>query len=284
MEKAMTPLISRGRLPLCIGFVFAATLVAGVPLLDAAPGRGDRPARPERPAGPATRPATAAAMDERVAAQLDRTVPDADFAEITFEDALFWLREASKLNLVVDWAALGEAGVDPKTEISFRAKGVKVGAALKDVTRAAGDAKDPVTYGVIGPVVFVSTAKGVTAAAKSAAAAEAKVKGARFGAGQAQPVLAEINFPGIALYNAVDFLSDVSGHRIAVDWKELKAAGVDKATPVHLIAKDVPFSVALHLVVVTSTGGKADFTVINGQIVVTSAAAVAKPPAREPGL
>jgi hypothetical protein len=35
---------------------------------------------------------------------------------------------------------------------------------------------------------------------------------------------------------------------------------------------------------VTATGGKADFTVIDRQLVVTSAAAVAKPPAREPGL
>lgn len=269
------------RLLLTVGFVLAATAAAGVRLLDAAPGR---PARPERPAGAATRPSTAPAMDKRVAAQLDRTVPDADYAEVTFEDALFLLRDASKLNLVVDWGALEKVGVERSTEVPFRAKGVKVGAALKAVTKAAGDAEDAVVaHGVIGPVVFVSTVKGV-AATKSAAVAEAKVIGARFRAVQAQPVLPEVNFPGIALDDALQFLSDVSGTGIAADWKELAAAGVKRQTPVHVRLKDVPLGLALHLVLVTSTGGKADFTVIDGHIVVTSAAAVANPPPREPGL
>jgi hypothetical protein len=212
-------------------------------------------------------------MDARVAAQLDRTVPDADFADILFEDALHLLRDAGTLNLVVDWRALESVGVDRKTEIPFRAKGMKVGAALKAVTKAAGDAKDPVAYGAIGPVVFVSTAKGVADAPNSAAAAEAKAKGATFKAGRAPPVLPEINFPGIALVDAIDFLSDVSGHGIAADWKELKAAGVDKATPVRITVRDVPLGLALHLMLVTSSGGKADFTVIDGQITITSAAA-----------
>jgi hypothetical protein len=223
-------------------------------------------------------------VDARVAAQLDRTVPDADFADIRFEDALDILRDAGTLNLVVDWEALKEAGVDRNTQVPLRAKGMKVGGALKAVTKAAGDAKDPVTYEVIGPVVFVSTAKGVAAAANSAAAAEAKLKGARFRAGRPPPVVPEVNFPGIALFDAIDFLRDVSGHTIAADWKELKAAGVDKATPVHMRGRDVPLGLALHLMLVTSTGGRADFTVIDGQITITSAAAVAKPPAREPGL
>jgi hypothetical protein len=275
----MTRLTSRARMLLCLSFVVATSVAAGGRRLDAAAAGGDRPARP------ATGPATAPAIDERVAAQLDRTVPDADFAEVTLEDALFLLRDASKLNLVVDWGALEEVGVDRKTEVPFRAKGVKVGAMLKAVTKAAGDAEDTVVgYEVIGPVVFISTPKGVAAAAKSTAAAEARVKGARFGVGRAPPVLPEVNFPGIALDDALDFLSDVSGHKIAADWKELAAAGVKRQTPVHLMAKEVPFALALHLALVEATGGKADFTIIDGQILVTSAAAVAKPRPREPGL
>jgi hypothetical protein len=263
-----------------LGFVVAIAVLAGVRLLGAAPGGADRRGNPARPA---TRPATAPAIDARVAAQLDRTVPDADHAEITFEDALFLLRDASKLNLVVDWAALEEVGVDRNTEIPFRAKGAKVGAMLKAVTKAAGDAEDAVVgYGVIGPVVFVSTDKGVAAATKSAAVAEAKVKAA--GLRGAQVPLPEVNFPGIALDDALDFLRDVSGHTIAADWKELAAAGVKRQTPVHVRLNDVPFPLALHLVLVTGTKGKADFMVIDRQIIVTSAAAVAKPPAREPGL
>jgi hypothetical protein len=265
----------------CLGFVVAASVVAGVTRLDAAPDRDG----PGRPVGSATRPTTAPALDARIAAQLDRTVPDADYAEVTLEDALLLLRDASKLNLVVDWGALEEVGVDRKTEIPFRAKGVKVGAMLKAVTKAAGDAEDAVVgYEVIGPVVFISTPKGVAAAAKSTAAAEARVKGVWFAVGRAPPVVPEVNFPGIALDDALDFLSDVSGHGIAADWKELAAAGVKRQTPVHVRLDDVPFGLALHLTLVTSTNGKADFTVIDRQIVVTSAAAVAKPPPREPGL
>ncbi len=277
----MTALVPHARMLLPrLGFVVAIAVLAGVRLLGAAPGGADRRGNPARPA---TRPATAPSIDARVAAQLDGTVPEADHAEITFEDALFLLRDASKLNLVVDWAALEEVGVDRNTEIPFRAKGVKVGAMLKAVTKAAGDAEDAVVaYGVIGPVVFVSTVKGVAGATKSAAVAEAKVRGAALRG--AQVPLPEVNFPGIALDDALDFLSDVSGHGIAADWKELAAAGVKRQTPVHVRLDDVPFGLALHLTLVTSTNGKADFTVIDRQIVVTSAAAVAKPPPREPGL
>jgi hypothetical protein len=144
------------------------------------------------------------------------------------------------------------------------------------VTTLAGTAERPVSYGAVGPVLFVSTAERVAAAVKGAATLDAKAKDGPSKDAMARS-LPELNFPGVALVDCIDFLRDVSGTAIVVHWRELEAAGVEKNVPVNVRAKDVPFDIALHLVLFTATGGKADYTVEDRQIMITSAAALAGP-------
>jgi beta-lactamase regulating signal transducer with metallopeptidase domain len=57
--------------------------------------------------------------------------------------------------------------------------------------------------------------------------------------------LPEINFDGVGLSDVVDFLRDVSGANIFVNWKALEAAGVDRTAPVSARLRDIKFAKAL---------------------------------------
>jgi hypothetical protein len=52
--------------------------------------------------------------------------------------------------------------------------------------------------------------------------------------------LPEIKFNQITLADAVDFLRDVSGANIHVNWRALEAMGIDRQTPVSMQLSDVP--------------------------------------------
>ena len=65
----------------------------------------------------------------------------------------------------------------------------------------------------------------------------------------------ELNFDAVALADVIDFLRDVSGANIFVDWKALEAAGMDRTTPVSMRARNVAFSHALDMVLQSASGG-----------------------------
>src|SRR4051812_40262593 len=65
----------------------------------------------------------------------------------------------------------------------------------------------------------------------------------------------EVNFNATPLGNVIDFLRDVTGANIAVEWKVLEKAGVKKATPVTVRVKDVTVAKALELVLSEAGGG-----------------------------
>jgi hypothetical protein len=64
----------------------------------------------------------------------------------------------------------------------------------------------------------------------------------------------EVNFPGIALADAIDFLRDVSGTNIFVNWSVVEAAGVSRNTPVTARLFNVPFSKALDVALISASG------------------------------
>ena len=66
--------------------------------------------------------------------------------------------------------------------------------------------------------------------------------------------LVELRVDGIAFTDIIDFLRDVTGANIAVDWKTLKTAGIEKTTPITLKLRDVKFSKALSLILDNAGG------------------------------
>lgn len=67
-------------------------------------------------------------------------------------------------------------------------------------------------------------------------------------AAQLDRQLPELQFDGIGFGDVIDFLRDVSGTNIVVNWKALEAAKVDKNAPTTLKLRNVKLSKALQLV------------------------------------
>lgn len=66
--------------------------------------------------------------------------------------------------------------------------------------------------------------------------------------------LPELNFNGNKLSDIVDFMRDVTGANIFVNWKALQAAKITKDTPVTLRIRDVQVSKALDLILTDAAG------------------------------
>jgi hypothetical protein len=88
------------------------------------------------------------------------------------------------------------------------------------------------------------------------------VLGLRSSAQAATPVraqlaqrLPELKFQGVTFNDAIDFLRDVTGANITVNWKALEGAGVSRDTMVNLHLSGVSLRKALDLVLSEAAGG-----------------------------
>jgi hypothetical protein len=67
---------------------------------------------------------------------------------------------------------------------------------------------------------------------------------------------AKIDFSDTALSSVLDFLRDVSGTNMHVNWHSLEAAGITKDTPISLKATDVSVAKSLNMVLEQINSGK----------------------------
>ena len=84
--------------------------------------------------------------------------------------------------------------------------------------------------------------------------------------------LQELRFDGTALSEVIDFLRDISGANITVNWKTIEAAGIEKTTPVSLRLRDIKFHKALSTIL-NEVGGsnvKLDYDVEDGAITIST--------------
>jgi type II secretory pathway component GspD/PulD (secretin)/tetratricopeptide (TPR) repeat protein len=90
--------------------------------------------------------------------------------------------------------------------------------------------------------------------------------------------LPELQFDAIGFSDVIDFLRDVSGSNVFVNWKSLEAAGVDRNTPVTARLHNVKFSKALSIILDSVGGGqtKLGYTVDEGVITISTADDLAK--------
>ncbi|MDB5305293.1 MAG: hypothetical protein JWM97_2842 [Phycisphaerales bacterium] len=83
--------------------------------------------------------------------------------------------------------------------------------------------------------------------------------------------LPEVRFNGVALTDAVDFLRDVSGANLVVNWKALEEAGVTKDTQLNIRLRGVSLKKALTMVLAEAGGGdKLTYDIDEGVIQVTT--------------
>ena len=85
--------------------------------------------------------------------------------------------------------------------------------------------------------------------------------------------LPELRFDAVGLTDVIDFLRDVSGANIFVNWRALEGATIDRNAPVTARLRDVPFRKALDIILQDVGGGtvKLAYTVDEGVITISTA-------------
>ena len=83
--------------------------------------------------------------------------------------------------------------------------------------------------------------------------------------------LPEMKFDGIALAECVDFLRDITGANIVVNWRAIEAAGVTRDTMVNLNLRNITLKKALSLMLAEASAGEGiTYTVEEGVIEITT--------------
>jgi len=67
--------------------------------------------------------------------------------------------------------------------------------------------------------------------------------------------LPEVHFAGVGMNDAIDFLRDVSGANITVNWKALEESGINKDTPINIRLRSVTLRKALEMILSEAGGG-----------------------------
>jgi predicted regulator of amino acid metabolism with ACT domain len=83
--------------------------------------------------------------------------------------------------------------------------------------------------------------------------------------------LPELRFDNVGLSDVFDFLRDVTGASIFVNWKKIEAAGVDRNAPVSARLRDIEFQKALRVILDSvSEKAKLDFILDDGVITIST--------------
>jgi beta-lactamase regulating signal transducer with metallopeptidase domain len=87
-------------------------------------------------------------------------------------------------------------------------------------------------------------------------------------------VLPEVTFDGVGLSDVIDFMRDVSGAKIFVNWKSLEAAKIDRNAPVTVRLRNVQLFKALNIILDAAAGGgreKLGYTIDDGVLTISTA-------------
>jgi beta-lactamase regulating signal transducer with metallopeptidase domain len=207
---------------------------------------------------------------KKAQAQLDRIVPDIKFDKVDFSDVIDFLRDVTGLNIQANWKQLEAQGVKRDVKIEAKLVKVKASAALDAVLQQASDEKHKLAYRIdddgIVEIFAAAAAASQPAGQPPLVAADKKTQA------QLDRVLPELNFEGVALSDVIQFLRDVSGANIVVNWKNLEAAGVKRDAPVTIKLRNIKFSKALTVILESAASDPTTLTYKVDQGVITISA------------
>jgi hypothetical protein len=179
----------------------------------------------------------AAAEQAAVAAQLNRRLPEINFGGQGLADVIDFYRDVSGANIFVDWKMLEAAGIGKDAAVSLRLRDVPFRAALAKLCETISTDKGAAVLTVEDGAIIITTAED-----PKHPRAKVTVTGLPERLDRRLP---EIGFSGQGLADVVDFLRDVAGANIFVDWRAMQKAGIGKDVPVSVRLRDVRFSTAL---------------------------------------
>jgi hypothetical protein len=193
---------------------------------------------------------------------LDRRFPEVRFDAVACVDAFDFLRDLTGANIYVDWTALNAAGVKKETPVTYLAHDRKFGDLLTELLAQAGKGLE---YQLHDSVIVISSSKqfdleksqpGPDLRAIKDSSDPALSDADRKAAKALERHLPEIKFDAVPFTDVVDFLRDITGMNINVNWRAIEAAGIDRQTPVSLRFHAVKCSVDLSFVLKAAGNGK----------------------------
>jgi hypothetical protein len=196
-------------------------------------------------------------------AQLDRELPEIRFGGQALSDIIDFLRDVSGANIYVDWRAAEAAGIKKNAAVNVQLRNVKFSTALTKVLESVSTEKAKLVWRAGDGVIVITTperAKQELVTGKLPPDVDRR--------------LPEANFNNTALSDVIDFLRDVSGANLFVNWVELEKAGLKRDAPVSLRLRDMTLSSVLRLVLESANNGKTPvrFTYEDNVITVTAGA------------
>lgn len=202
-------------------------------------------------ASPTSQPDVDAALQNL----LSRRLPSVQLPDVSLVDSIDFIRDVTGANIYVDWQALQLAGVLPSTTVKLSARNIPLSQAFESILKATGS--DSLQIHVMHDAIVVSTIlnfadrktqKGPYLAELSNPIRPASVWDT--------PIKAVLLGPNTAFNDAIDFLRDITGDDVIVRWDKLKAAGIDRNTPISLNIHDAPISDVLYFILDEAGEGK----------------------------
>jgi hypothetical protein len=211
--------------------------------------------------------AKAAPEDRETAALLNKRIPDIRFEKVGLDDAIDFLRDVTGANVFVNWKAIEKAGLKRNAPVAASLRDVTFRTLLTKVLDSAGTDKVKLAWTTDDGVIVISTATAGDDKAAAAAIVSGKLPPDADGA------IPEVNFSGQSFSDVVDFLRDVSGRNLFVNWNELKRAGIEKDTPVTARLRNSKLSTVLRTVLTSASDGKTpvQFTFEDNVVTITTA-------------
>ena len=158
------------------------------------------------------------------------------------------MRDISSANIFVNWRALEAAGINKDAKVAIQVEGATLGELLKAILNLVGTEKGKATFTVQDGLIVISTVPDPKHPRAAVTVANIPEKLNR--------KLPEVNFNGQGLSDVIDFMRDVSGVNIFIDWKALEKAGINKDAPAAVRVRDVKISTALRFVFEAVGDGK----------------------------
>lgn len=180
-------------------------------------------------------------------------------------DVFDYLREISGANVFVNWNSLKSAGVNPDVPVVLDGQKISLRAALNKILADVEKQKGSLQFAVENGVIVISASpdpKNPVTVTVTGGAAE-----------KLDRRLPELPFSGQAFSDVINFMKDVTGLKLVVDWDALKKAGIEKSTPVRVRVKEVSISESISLILQSVSDGKTSLqcTFKNGVGTITTA-------------
>jgi hypothetical protein len=192
-------------------------------------------------------------------------------------DALELLRATFKVNIVVNWGAVNDVGVDKTTPITIQLAHVSAPTALRAVLMAAAG-HNVLGYTVRENVVTISTRSDLQLPetferTPPAPALEAALQGD----------VPKVTVNDLPLEKAIEFVRSAGKINIVVDWNALSPIGVEPQTPITLHLEHVTVSALLKAVLRAAVGreGVVDMALCDNVVTISTISVLNPEPSAE---